>query len=84
MADASPSMDRRTPAQDDLRRNGRYRRYHAPLSVKHVTFQGDSLVLARRIEAKAQVERVSINDLLLHLLRRGFEAESRGTAPGDP
>ena len=65
----------------DFRRNGRYRRYRAPVSVKHVTFKGPTLDLARAIEAKAQLERVRVNAVLLRLLDRGLQAE-RGTRAG--
>lgn len=72
--------DHPIPAPADLRRDGRHRRYRAPLSIKHVQFKGDTLPLARRIEAKAQLERVCINTMLLRLLRRGLEAEAQPEA----
>ena len=59
----------------DFRRNGRYRRYRAPVSIKHVKFQGPTLDLARAIEAKAQLERRRINEILVRLLHRGLQAE---------
>lgn len=56
--------------------------YHSPTPIKRIQFHGnENRLLARRLEFLAQSRGIRINDLLLVLVRRGLEAESKEAKP---
>ena len=77
-AHPSGADDARTPL-------GRYRPNRAPIPVKIIHFRG-RVQLARRIEAKAQLEGHRMNELLLEILERGLatyaEPQTKPAPPG--